>query len=278
MANAAESGKIRYAGYSVPRIGYGAMRLLGPGFTEPPDRRNAVKVLRRSVELGVRVIDTAWYYGFDVVNRLIAEALRPYPDDLVLATKIGGRLTGRGIQAAMRPEYLREANDHDREVLGVDTVPLTHLRWLGNVPTDGVPFEDAFGTMIDMRTEGRIRNIGLSQVTLEQLAWAHTQCEIASVSNAFSLDDQRDSAVVDFCARHGIPYLPYGPLLFGGDSAGPAVAAAATELGVSSAQIRIAWLLAYSPIMLPIPGTANVEHLEDNVAAGEIAPHSVAEL
>ena len=261
---AAAAGLTSIAGRTVPRMGLGAMRLTGPNLSEPTDREAALAVLRRSVELGVRVIDTAWYYGHDVVNRLIAEALRPYPGDLVLATKLGAQLAdGNRPEAAVRPDQLRAGNDHDRTVLGLDTVPLTHLRWPGGGGVvDGVTFDSAFDTMLAMQAEGRIEHIGLSNVTLAQLRRAYVRSPIASVSNAFSYANQRDTPALEFCTENGIPYLPYGPLDYGATIAAPA------ESGLTAAQARLAWLLARSPVVVAIPGTGSVEHLEENIAAG----------
>ena len=262
---------ITYAGRAVPRMGFGAMRLLGPGLTEPQDRAAAHLVLRRAVDLGIRIIDTAWYYGHDVSNRLIAEALRPYPEDLVLATKLGAQLTaGNRPEAAVRPEQLRAGNDRDRRVLGLDTVPLTHLRWPGGEVVDGVTFDEAFDVFVEMRAEGRIEHIGLSNVTLDQLRRSHDRHPVASVSNVYSFTNQRGQDVLDFCTANGIPYLPYGPLDFGGPVASDDVLQSAQRLGATPAQVMIAWLLARSPVVVPIPGTSSVEHLLENVAAADI--------
>ncbi|MFI9381899.1 aldo/keto reductase [Kutzneria sp. NPDC052558] len=259
---------ITYAGRAVPRMGFGAMRLVGPGLTEPTDRATAHLVLRRAVELGIRIIDTAWYYGHDVSNRLIAEALRPYPDDLVLATKLGAQLTtGNRPEAAVRPEQLRAGNDRDRSVLGLDTVPLTHLRWPGGETVDGVGFDEAFDTMIALRDEGRIEHLGLSNITLDQLRRTHARHPVASVSNVYSYNNRRDQDVLDFCTAKGIAFLPYGPLDFGGPVDTEPLLVEARRRGVTPAQVMISWLLDQSPVVVPIPGTGSVEHLLENVAA-----------
>ena len=263
---------ITYAGRTVPRMGFGAMRLPGPGLTEPRDRKSALLVLEKTIELGIRIIDTAWYYGQDVSNRLIAEALRPYPEDLVLATKLGARLVaGNRPEAAVRPDQLRAANDRDRRVLGLDTVPLTHLRWPGGEVVDGVPFDEAFDVFVAMRAEGRIEHIGLSNVTLDQLRRSHARHPVASVSNMYSFTNQRDQDVLDFCTANGIPYLPYGPLDFGGPVTSEQVLHSAARQGATPAQAMIKWLLDRSRVIVPIPGTGSVEHLMENVAAADLS-------
>ena len=258
---AAAAGMISIAGRTVPRMGFGAMQLRGS-----THRGADLAVLRRSLELGVRVIDTAWYYGNDGANRLIAEALQPYPADLVLATKAGARATrtGHQLQPDYRLEQLQAGNDRDRTVLGLDTVPLTHLRWMSEDDAyDGVTFDRAFDGMLAMQAEGRIEHIGLSNVTLGQLRRAHARGPIASVSNAFSYGNQKDTPTLEFCARHGIPYLPFWPLGRGAIDPPPA------ERGQTAAQARLAWLLARSPVTVVIAGTSSVAHLEENVAASK---------
>jgi aryl-alcohol dehydrogenase-like predicted oxidoreductase len=248
---------ISIAGRTVPRMGFGAMEL-------PGSRRAgaAVALLRRALELGARVIDTAWFYGNDGVNRLIAEALEPYPADLVLATKAGARVTHKGPwpQPDYRLNQLRAGNDRDRMVLGLDSVPLTHLRWMGGDAYDGVTFDSAFDGMLAMQAEGRIEHIGLSNVTLEQVRRAHARGPVASVSNLFSYDNQKDTPTLEFCAQNGIPYLPFGPL--GNRRTGPP----AGERGQTAVQARLAWLLARSPVTVVIAGTSSVRHLEENIA------------
>jgi aryl-alcohol dehydrogenase-like predicted oxidoreductase len=263
---------ITIAGRRLPRLGFGAMRLLGPGLTEPEDRPEALAVLRRAVELEVRIVDTCWYYGHDVVNRLIAEALRPYPEDLLLATKLGWRLNRSfRVEPFLRPEELRQGNEHDRRVLGLETVTLSHLRWTGpENESGGTTFDEAFATMLEMRDEGKIAHIGLSNVTLGQLTRAHARDRIASVSNSFSLNNQDDAEVVDFCTAEGISYLPWWPLEHGDPGVDQAVAARARALGVTTSQVRLAWLLQRSPIIVPIPGTGRIAHLEENLGAAAI--------
>jgi aryl-alcohol dehydrogenase-like predicted oxidoreductase len=256
---ATDAGMISIAGRTVPRMGYGAMQLRE---SVPTDA--ALAVLRRSVELGVRVIDTAWFYGNDLVNNLIVDALRPYPADLVLATKAGARPTYNGTppKPDYRPDQMRGGNDRDRTVLGLDTVPLTHLRWPGaDDECDGVTFDDAFDTMLAMQAEGRIEHVGLSNVTLDQVRRAHARGPVASVSNLFSYGNQSDTATLDFCTENGIPYLAFGPLGYGADGTPPA------RPGMTPAQARLGWLLDRSPVTVAIPGTSKIEHLEANLAA-----------
>jgi pyridoxine 4-dehydrogenase len=260
---AAAAGMISIAGRTAPRMGFGAMQLRGS-----TQREADLAVLRRSLELGVRVIDTAWYYGNGVVNRLLAEALQPYPADLVLATKAGARATDSGFppQPDYRLEQLRAGNDRDRTTLGLEIVPLTHLRWMSGDDTyDGVTFDSAFDGMLAMQAEGRIEHIGLSNVTLGQLRRAHARGSIASVSNVFSYGNQKDMPTLEFCAQHGIPYLPFWPLGHGTIDTPPA------ERGQTAAQARLAWLLARSPVTVVIAGTSSVEHLEENVAASYVS-------
>jgi pyridoxine 4-dehydrogenase len=265
------AGTVRIGDLTVPRMGYGAMRLPGPGIWGPPaDRDEALRVVRRAVELGVRVIDTAWYYGLDTANEIIAEALRPYPDDLVLVTKLGG---GRGDdgswQAAVTPAELRAGNERDRRVLGVEAVPVTHLRWMETSDTN---FAEALETMMAMRTEGKIQRIGLSSVTLEQLDLALEVTDIVTVSNHFGQSHQVDAQTLVRCETDGMAYLPFFPLGAGGGITGSdeVLASVAAKYDATAAQIAIAWLLAKSPAILPIPGTSSVDHLEENIAAASI--------
>jgi aryl-alcohol dehydrogenase-like predicted oxidoreductase len=273
--DAGDAGTLLLAGRKVPRMGFGAMRLPGPGvWGPPPDRDRAIAVCRRAVELGVRVVDTAWYYGTpdrDVANEVLAEALRPYPEDLVFVTKLGGRRTDdAGWAPALRPEQLREGCERDLRVLGLETVPVAHLRWLDEEGPDAVPFDDALGTMLELRDEGKIGAIGLSNVDVDQIREAGRQTEIATVSNAYSPLQRDDEPVVAHCDDAGIPYLPFFPLAVGSVVDPGAVADVAGEVGATPAQVALAWLLHRSPWMLPIPGTGDPSHLEENVAAGSL--------
>jgi pyridoxine 4-dehydrogenase len=261
--DATAAGMISIAGRTVPRMGFGAMQLRASG-----ESAAASAVLRRSIELGVRLIDTAWYYGNGVVNQYIAEALRPYPADLVVATKAGASTTYDGFppKPDYRPAELRAGNDRDRTVLGLDAVPLTHLRWVNDEDTyDGVTFDSAVDTMLAMQSERRIEHVGLSNVTLDQLRRAHARGPIASVSNLFSYGDQTNSPTLDFCTENGIPYLAWGPRGYGATDTPPA------EKGLTAEQALLAWLLRRSPVTVVIAGTSSVKHLEENIAAGASA-------
>jgi aryl-alcohol dehydrogenase-like predicted oxidoreductase len=273
--SATDAGTLRLAGREVPRMGFGAMRLPGPGvWGPPPDRDRAIAVCRRAVELGVRVVDTAWYYGTperDVANEVLAEALRPYPEDLVFVTKLGGRRTDdAGWAPALRPEQLREGCERDLRVLGLDSVPVAHLRWLDEGGPDGVPFDDALGTMLELQGEGKIGAIGLSNVDVEQIRTAGRATDVATISNAYSPLQRDDEPVVEHCDAAAIPYLPFFPLAIGSVADPGAVADVAGEVGATPAQVALAWLLHRSPWMLPIPGTGDPAHLEENVAAGAL--------
>ena len=268
---ASDAGTITIGGRTAPRMGFGAMRLPGPGVWGPPaDREKALTVCRRAVELGIRVIDTAWYYGDNVSNEILAAALRPYPEDLMFITKLGGKRTPDGGWAgAMRPEELREGCENDLRALGVESVPVAHLRWIDH-GTEEVPFAEALGAMIELRDAGKIEHIGLSTVTVDQIREAEGSIEVASVSNAYSPLDRSDEAVVDHCTARGIPYLPYFPLAMGSVVDPGAVSEVAAEHDATPVQVALSWLLHRSPWMLPIPGTGDPEHLVENVAAGAL--------
>jgi aryl-alcohol dehydrogenase-like predicted oxidoreductase len=268
---AAAAGTITIGGeIAVHRLGFGAMRITGPGIIGPPaDHDEAVRVLRRAVELGVNFVDTADSYGPEVSERLIAEALAPYPDDLVIATK-GGLLrdsAGHWLPDG-RPEHLREALDGSLARLGLDAVTLYQF----HRPDPRVPFEESVGTLAALRDEGKIRHVGLSNVTVGQLDAARALVPIVSVQNRFNPSDRRSDDVVAACERDGLAFIPWAPV-GGGEGAGQgrALAAVADRYGVSPVQVAIAWQLALSPAILPIPGTSSVAHLEENVAAGALA-------
>ena len=266
-------------GRPVRRIGFGAMQLPGPGVFGPPrDREEALAVLRRAVELGVNHIDTAQYYGPDVANELIHEALHPYPDDLVLVSKVGAeRQPDGGWIPAQRPEQLRQGVEANLRSLAVERVDVVNLRLMGDgegEPGPPVAFEEQLATMVELREEGKIGGVGLSNVTLEQLqaGLAHTQ--IACVQNQMSL--VRDAEpLLELCRDSGIPFVPFFPLgsAFPGMpkvTEQPAVREVADRLGATPAQVGLAWLLTHSPNVLLIPGTSSLAHLEENLAASEI--------
>ena len=285
---------IRLGDLEVRRLGFGAMRLPGKEvWGEPDDPERARRVLRRAVELGINLIDTAWYYGPFVANRLIVEALHPYPKDLVIATKLGGkRLPDKGWAAANRPEELRQGCGDDLRSLRLEQIDVVHMRAMGG--TD-VPFLESLDALIGLAKEGKIRHVALSNVSSRQIEQALARTPIVAVQNMFNVtsggggqlakmthaevDDPE--AVLGLCEARGIAYLPFFPLAVGGVSQEQtALADVARARGVTPAQVAIAWLLARSPVMLPIPGTSSPAHVEENWAARKIAlsPEEMATL
>jgi aryl-alcohol dehydrogenase-like predicted oxidoreductase len=253
----------------VSRIGFGAMRITGPGVIGwPEDRENALRVVRRAVELGVTLIDTADSYGPEVSELLVAEALHPYPDGLVIATKGGLIHTEQGRWPTDgRPEHLREACEGSLRRLRLDRIDVYQL----HRPDPNVPLEESVGELARLREEGKIRHVGLSNVSVEQLVRAQALVPIVSVQNRFSLADRRYEDVLEECDRQGIAFFPWYPLAVG-DLAlpGGTLGRIASARGATPAQVALAWLLARSPVVVPIPGTASIEHLEENVAALEL--------
>jgi pyridoxine 4-dehydrogenase len=276
---AATGGTVRIGDLTVNRMGFGAMRLTGPGVIgEPADPENAKAVLRRAVELGVNFIDTAASYGPEINERQIADALHPYPDDLVIATK-GGLIherQGEWIRDG-RPENLRASCEASLSRLRVDRIDLYQLHSVD----PSVPFEDSLGTLAELQQVGKIRHIGLSNVDARQLARARELVTVVSVQNRYNLADRHSEGVLDACERDEIAFLPWFPLAFGDlTRGGGRLAEVASARGATQAQIAIAWLLRRSPVMLPIPGTSSVEHVEENVAAAalELTDAEFAEL
>lgn len=270
-ANAATAGTFTIGGdLTVNRIGYGAMRLPGPeiwGEPENPDTARAV--LQQAVAAGVNLIDTAWFYGPYVADRLIVEALYPYPADLVLVTKLGGaRGEDKSWIPALRPEELRAACEDELRALRLDRFDLVHFR--ANEHSD-VPFAESFGAMVDLQRAGKIRHLGVSSITLAQLREAQTMAPVVSVQNLYNLAYREGEDIVDACTRDGIAFMPFFPLAIGqlGRGGGPLTTVAAAH-GASPGQIALAWLLARSPEMLLIPGTSSLAHLTENLAAGAI--------
>lgn len=262
-AAAADAGTVTLGDREVNRLGYGAMRITGDGVWGPPeDRAEALRVLRRAVELGVQLIDTADSYGPDVSEKLIAEALHPYPEDVVVATKGGLTRSGPGQWSANgRPDHLREACEGSLRKLRVDRIDLYQL----HTPDSDVPYEESVGTLAELREEGKIDLIGVSNVSSDELATARGVTEVASVQNRFNVSDRSNEDVLDTCTEDGLAFLPWFPLAAGR----PAEVAEgiARERGTSAHGVAIAWLLRRSPSIAPIPGTSSVEHLEENVAA-----------
>ncbi|MFF2847921.1 aldo/keto reductase [Streptomyces sp. NPDC058001] len=250
----------------VNRLGYGSMQLPGPGvWGSPNDPAEAVRVLRRAVDLGVNLIDTADSYGPFVAELLIKEALHPYPSDLVIATKAGLARTGPGEWHPIgRPEYLRQQAELSLRHLGVDRIDLFQLHRIDSQ----VPLADQLGELISLRQEGKIRHIGLSEVSIADLGRARDLAEIVSVQNLYNLADRGAEDVLEYAASRSIGFIPWFPMATGelARPGGP-LDMAAKEHGVSPSQLALAWLLHRSPVMLPIPGTSSVSHLEENTAA-----------
>ena len=273
------AGSAPLAGHQVARIGFGAMQLPGPHvWGPPPDRDMALAVLRRAVELGVNHIDTAHYYGARVSNELIHAALHPYPEDLVLVSKVGAERDDQGGWIpAQRPEQLRAGVEANLQSLGVEQVDVVNLRLLddGQAPPDQrVDMESQLAEMASLRDEGKIRGIGVSNVTIDQLRRA-LPIGIACVQNAYSLLDRSGEPLLDLCREHDLAWVPYFPLgsAFPGVAKvteHPAVVAAAAALCATPAQVGLAWLLAHDPHILVIPGTSSLAHLAENIAAASV--------
>ena len=267
---AAKSGLFHIGGdLPVWRLGFGAMRITGKGVWGPPqDHDEAIRVLRRSVDLGVNFIDTADSYGPHVSEELIAEALHPYPEGLVIATKAGFDRSGPD-QWTMNgnPEHLRKALDGSLRRLKVEQIDLYQLHRIDAK----YPAEDQLGTLKDLQTQGKIKHIGLSEVSVEQIKHARTIVPIVSVQNRYSLADRAAEDVLEYCEHEKIGFIPWFPLGAGELSApGGKLARTAGELKATTSQLALAWLLWRSPVMLPIPGTSRVNHLEENVATAAI--------
>lgn len=265
----AQVGTFTLAGRAVARLGFGAMRLTGPGIWGPPaDRDECVAVVRRAVDLGVQLIDTADSYGPEVSEDIIREAIHPYPDDLVIATKAGLTRVGpnRWLPVA-RPEYLRQQALMSMRRLGVDHLDLFQLHRIDAK----VPFEDQIGELKALRDEGKVTAVGLSQVSVEQIERARGIVEIASVQNRYNLTDRSSQDVLDYCTREGIGFIPWAPIAAGELAEGHTVLTEIAEREKATAgQVALAWLLAISPVVLPIPGTSKVTHLEENLAAADV--------
>ena len=274
-AAAAGSGTIDLGGdLTVHRLGFGAMRITGTGvWGEPPDRDEAKAVLRHAVELGVNFIDTADAYGPDVSETLIAEALHPYPDDLVVATKGGLVRPGPGKwNADGRPEHLIAACDASLRRLQLEQIPLYQL----HRPDPAVPYAESVGALVQLKAEGKVRHIGLSNVNESQLREAQQLTPVVSIQNRYNAGDRSSESIVDLCEQEQIAFLPWAPII--DVERNRPVQEIATRLGATPRQIALAWLIARSSAMLPIPGTGSVSHLESNVAAAAIAlsPQDVA--
>jgi pyridoxine 4-dehydrogenase len=251
---------------AVGRLGYGTMQLPGPGvWGEPGDHDEAIRVLRRAVELGETLNDTADSYGHEVSERLIREALHPYPDDLVVATKAGmTRSVPNRWHLNGRPEYLKEQAEKSLRRLGLERIELFQLHRID----PAVPFAEQLGALIDLRGQGKIGHIGLSQVSVAEIGAGRDMTPIATVQNRYNLSDRSSEDVLQFCEHYAIGLIPWFPMATGrlARPDGP-LRAVVAEHSVTPAQLALAWLLQHSPILLPIPGTSMVAHLEENMAA-----------
>ena len=264
QSNAAAAGTIDVGGdLTVNRLGFGAMRITGQGiWGDPPDRGQAIATLRRAVELGVNFIDTADSYGPDVSENLIAEALYPYADDLVLATKGGYARSGPDQWTPDgRPEHLRSACEGSLRRLRVEQIPLYQF----HVPDPKVPYSESIGAVAELQKEGKIRHVGVSNVSEEQLREAQRIVNVVSVQNRFNVTDRSSQAVLDVCEQESLVFLPWAPIKEAGKNVG--VLNAARRLGATEYQVVLAWMLSLSPAMLPIPGTGSPEHAAENIAA-----------
>jgi len=253
----------------VNRLGYGTMRLTGPGiWGAPADPDEAVRVLRRAIELGVNFIDTADAYGPFVSDELIREALHPYPEELVIATKVGQTRPGPNQWKPLgRPEYLRQQVELSLRYLGLERIDLLQLHRIDPL----VPLEEQVGELDLLKQEGKIRHLGLSEVSVEELVRARGVAEIVSVQNLYNLSERQSEAVLEYAEEEGLAFIPWFPIATGvlADPDGT-LAAVRTAQGATPAQLALAWLLHRSPALLPIPGTTSVPHLEENVAAAAI--------
>jgi pyridoxine 4-dehydrogenase len=276
-ATAADAGTVDIgADMTVNRLGFGAMRITGRGiWGEPPDRNQARAVLRRAVELGVNFIDTADAYGPKVSEELIAEALHPYPDDLVVATK-GGlvRPDAERLDPDGRPEHLRQACEGSLRRLRLGQIPVYQF----HRPDPAVPLEDSIGALVALKEEGKIRHIGLSNVSEDQLHRAQALTAIVSIQNRYNPGDRSSEALVDLCVKEQIAFLPWAPVQ--NLDRLPTLTRIGERHGATAYQVALAWLLARSETMLPIPGTGSVQHLEENVAAAglHLDPQEIAVL
>jgi pyridoxine 4-dehydrogenase len=255
MANAADAGTFEIADMTVNRLGFGAMRITGKGvWGEPPDREAARQVVRRAIELGVNLIDTADSYGPYVSEELIAEALYPYPEGLVIATKGGLERSGPGQwHRNAHPDHLREACEGSLKRLRVERIDLYQL----HAPDPNVPIAESLGELNALQNEGKIRHIGVSNFDVDQLAQARELTDVVTVQNRYNVNDREHEPVLEACERDGLGFIPWFPL-------------GAGDVGDLGPQRALAWLLHKSPVMLPIPGTSSIEHLEENIAAASM--------
>jgi pyridoxine 4-dehydrogenase len=260
---------LSFAGLAVHRLGYGTMRLVGEGaWGEPQSRDHAHTILRTAVASGIDFIDTADAYGPEIAEELIYEALSPYPAELVIATK--GGITRQGPAKAApvgRPEYLHQCVEMSLRRLRLETIPLYQLHRID----PQVPMEDSLGKLVDLRQQGKLQHIGLSEVTVEQIQQAQKTTPIVSVQNKYNLSERKHESVLQFCTETNIAFIPWYPVDAGRlNRPGGPLAAIAKAKHATTAQLSLAWLLHKSPVVLPIPGTYSLEHLKENIAAAEI--------
>ena len=276
-SSAAAAGTITIGGdLTVNRMGFGAMRITGDGIWGPPaDRESALATLRRAVDLEVTFIDTADSYGPDVSESLIADALYPYPDELVIATKAGLERPGPNHWTVNgRPDHIRKACDGSLSRLRLEQIPL----YQQHRPDPDVPYAESIGAMVELQREGKIRHIGVSNVDVDELREAQSLATIVSVQNRFNLGDRQSEAVLEAVTTDGLAFLPWAPIQQADEHG--AIAEIASNHGADTRQVVLAWLLARSPSMLPIPGTGSPSHLEHNVAAAaiELTPDEIETL
>lgn len=266
---AAAAGELTLGGdLTVRRLGYGAMRITGVGiWGDPANREGALALLRRVLELGVNLIDTADAYGPGTSERLIAEALHPYPEGTVIATKGGLTRQGPSLWAPdSRPEHLKQACEDSLARLRLDTIDLYQL----HTPDPKVPFEESVGALAELRQEGKIRHVGLSNVGRSHVEQAQGIVPIVSVQNRYSLSTRDSEQVLQLCEQQGIGFFPWFPLDTGALTQADRLGQVARAHDATPGQVALAWLLAHSPVMVPIPGTSSIEHLEENVAAAAL--------
>jgi aryl-alcohol dehydrogenase-like predicted oxidoreductase len=264
-----QSGTFNLDDLTVHRLGFGAMRITGSGiWGEPADRAECVRVLRRAVDLGVDLIDTADSYGPYVSEEIIREALHPYPDGLTIATKAGLVRTGPNVWWPVgRPEYLRQECEMSLRRLGVDRIDLFQLHRID----PQVAAEEQFGLLADLIAEGKVRHVGLSEVSVEEIKAAQAMVPVVSVQNMYNLSNRQSEAVLDFCEAEGLGFIPWAPIASGNlAKPGGAVDQIAGATGATASQVALAWLLHRSPVILPIPGTSSVSHLEENCGAATV--------
>jgi aryl-alcohol dehydrogenase-like predicted oxidoreductase len=262
------------SGRPVRRMGFGAMQLPGPGVFGPPaDRSKALEILRRAVDAGINHIDTAQFYGPDVANELIHEALHPYPEALILVSKVGAARDAQGgWLEAQTPDELRSGVEANLLSLELDQVPVVNLR---RHPETTVPFDEQLDAMIGLRDEGLIGAVGLSNVTLDQYLATRSSTDIACVQNVYNLANREEQSLFDACRADGVPFVPFFPLGSAFFPQNPVLQAEATKqvavrLDATPAQVAVAWLLAQAPTVLLIPGTSTIAHLEENLAAADL--------